>query len=161
MTRLLLIEDDGETVEEVAGYFRSHGYVVDHAATGPDGLALAHAGAADVLVVDRLLPGMDGLAVIEALRRAGLRTPALVLSALDGVDERVLGLRTGGDDYLGKPFALAELIARVEALLRRPATGRKPFCAWGRWNWTWWPAPPAAAPVRWCCCLASSGCSST
>ena len=123
MTRLLLIEDDAETAEEVAGYFRGRGYDVDCAATGPDGLARAGAGQADVLVVDRLLPGLDGLAVIEALRHAGVRTPALVLSALDGVDERVRGLRAGGDDYLGKPFALAELAARVEALLRRPASG--------------------------------------
>lgn len=123
MTRLLLIEDDEETLEEVAGYFRRRGYEVDCAATGPDGLAQAGAGQADVLVVDRLLPGLDGLAVIEALRHAGIRTPALVLSALDGVDERVRGLRAGGDDYLGKPFALAELAARIEALLRRPASG--------------------------------------
>lgn len=123
MTRLLLIEDDVETAEEVAGYFRGRGYDVDCAATGPNGLAQAGAGQADVLVVDRLLPGLDGLAVIEALRHAGVRTPALVLSALDGVDERVRGLRAGGDDYLGKPFALAELAARVEALLRRPANG--------------------------------------
>jgi two-component system OmpR family response regulator len=123
MTRLLLIEDDAETAEEVAGYFRGRGYEVERAATGPDGLARAGAGQADVMVVDRLLPGLDGLAVIEALRHAGVRTPALVLSALDGVDERVRGLRAGGDDYLGKPFALAELAARIEALLRRPANG--------------------------------------
>jgi two-component system OmpR family response regulator len=123
MTRLLLVEDDAETAEEVAGYFRGRGYEVECAATGPDGLAQAGAGQADVLVVDRLLPGLDGLAVIEALRHAGVRTPALVLSALDGVDERVRGLRAGGDDYLGKPFALAELAARIEALLRRPANG--------------------------------------
>ncbi len=123
MTRLLLIEDDQETAEEVAGYFRGRGYEVECAATGPDGLAQAGAGWADVLVIDRLLPGLEGLAVIEALRHAGVRTPALVLSALDGVDERVRGLRAGGDDYLGKPFALAELAARIEALLRRPANG--------------------------------------
>lgn len=123
MTRLLLVEDDAETAEEVAGYFLRRGYEVECAATGPDGLAQAGAGQADVLVVDRLLPGLDGLAVIEALRHAGVRTPALVLSALDGVDERVRGLRAGGDDYLGKPFALAELAARIEALLRRPASG--------------------------------------
>ncbi len=123
MTRLLLIEDDEETAEEVAGYFRRRGYEVACAATGPNGLAQAGTGRADVLVVDRLLPGLDGLGVIEALRHAGVRTPALVLSALDGVDERVRGLRAGGDDYLGKPFALAELAARIEALLRRPAYG--------------------------------------
>ena len=123
MTRLLLIEDDRETAEEVAGYFRGRGYDVECAATGPNGLARAGSGLLDVLVVDRLLPGLDGLSLIEALRHAGVRTPALVLSALDGVDERVRGLRAGGDDYLGKPFALAELAARIEALLRRPADG--------------------------------------
>jgi len=123
MTRLLLIEDDAETAEVVAGYCRGRGYEVSWAATGPGGLAQAGAEQADVLVVDRLLPGLDGLGVIEALRHAGVRTPALVLSALDGVDERVRGLRAGGDDYLGKPFALAELAARIEALLRRPANG--------------------------------------
>lgn len=123
MTRLLLIEDDDETATEVAGYFRDLGYTVDRAATGPDGLSQASAVPADVLVIDRMLPGLDGLAMLEGLRRAGVRTPALVLSALDGVDERVRGLRAGGDDYLGKPFALTELAARVEALLRRPASG--------------------------------------
>ena len=120
MTRLLLIEDDDETAEEVVGYFRDRGYAVDHAATGPDGLSQARTGQADVIIVDRLLPGLDGLTVIEALRRGGVRVPALVLSALDGVDDRVRGLRAGGDDYLSKPFALTELAARVEALLRRP-----------------------------------------
>ncbi len=123
MTRLLLIEDDAETSGKAAGYFHGRGYEVECALTGPDGLARAGTGLADVLVVDRLLPGLDGLAVIEALRHAGVRTPALVLSARDGVDERVRGLRAGGDDYLGKPFALAELAARIEALLRRPASG--------------------------------------
>ncbi len=123
MSRLLLIEDDTETAEDIAGYFRSRGYDVVHCATGPAGLAAAMQGGPDLLVVDRLLPGMDGLSVIDALRRTGVRTPALVLSALDGVDERVRGLRAGGDDYLAKPFALAELAARIEALLRRPANG--------------------------------------
>jgi two-component system OmpR family response regulator len=123
MSRLLLIEDDAETADEVAGYFRNRGYEVLQCATGPDGLAAAATGCADVLVVDRLLPGLDGLSLIDALRRTGVRTPALVLSALNGVDERVRGLRSGGDDYLGKPFALTELAARIEALLRRPASG--------------------------------------
>jgi two-component system OmpR family response regulator len=123
MTAVLLIEDDAQTAEAVAGYLSERGYVVEHATTGPAGLAHARAGGADVLVVDRLLPGLDGLSVIAALRRAGHATPALVLSALDSVDERVRGLRAGGDDYLCKPFALAELAARIEALLRRPTTG--------------------------------------
>ena len=120
MTRLLLIEDDDETADEVVGYFRIRGYKVDRAATGGEGLAQAGAGLADVLVVDRMLPGMDGLTILATLRRDGVRTPALVLSALGDVDERIRGLRSGGDDYLAKPFALTELAARIEALLRRP-----------------------------------------
>ncbi len=123
MTRLLLIEDDDETGEEVTAYFRSRGYDVSRAATGPDGLAQAREGEADVLIVDRMLPELDGLSILAILRRTGICTPALVLSALSDVDERVRGLRAGGDDYLGKPFALTELAARIEALLRRPATG--------------------------------------
>ena len=121
MTRLLLIEDDDETADEVIGYFRIRGYEVDRAATGGDGLAQAGAGLADVLVVDRMLPGLDGLAILAALRGDGVRTPALVLSALGDVDERIRGLRAGGDDYLAKPLALTELAARIEALLRRPS----------------------------------------
>jgi two-component system OmpR family response regulator len=123
MTRLLLIEDDEETADEVAGYFRIHGYEVERAATGPEGLARASAAESDVLVVDRMLPELDGLAILAALRRDGVRTPALVLSALGDVDERIRGLRAGGDDYLSKPFALTELAARIEALLRRPSDG--------------------------------------
>lgn len=123
MTLLLLIEDDDETVEEITGYFVDRGYGVDRAATGPDGLARAAMSRADVLIIDRMLPGLDGLAILEALRRSGVQTPALILSALSDVDERVRGLRAGGDDYLGKPFVLAELAARIEALLRRPVIG--------------------------------------
>ena len=123
MSRLLLVEDDAETAHEISGYFRNRGYEVVSCATGPIGLETAAMGQADVLLIDRMLPGLDGLALLDALRRLGVRTPALVLSALDGVDERVAGLRAGGDDYLGKPFAFAELAARIEALLRRPASG--------------------------------------
>ena len=123
MTRLLLIEDDLETADNIAGYFRDRGYDLSHAATGPAGLASAQAGGMDVLIVDRLLPELDGLGLIATLRASGVRTPALVLSALDGVDERIRGLRAGGDDYLAKPFALTELAARIEALLRRPQHG--------------------------------------
>ncbi len=123
MRHLLLIEDDDETAEEIAGYFRDRGYDIDRAATGLDGLARATAASPDALIVDRMVPGLDGLAVLEALRSTGVQTPALVLSALTDVDERVRGLRAGGDDYLGKPFALSELVARVEALLRRPVIG--------------------------------------
>lgn len=123
MTRLLLIEDDDETAEEVSGYFQGRGYEVDRVATGIEGLALAQLCHADVIVLDRMLPGLDGLVVLETLRQNGVRTPALVLSALSGLDDRIQGLRAGGDDYLGKPFALTELAARIEALLRRPVHG--------------------------------------
>ena len=123
MTKLLLIEDDDETVEDVTGYFRDRGYQVDRVASGLDGLARASAGGIDALVVDRMLPELDGLSMLATLRQNGIRTPAIVLSALGNVDDRIDGLRAGGDDYLIKPFALAELAARVEALLRRPTVG--------------------------------------
>ncbi len=121
MASLLLIEDDKETAEEIKAEMRDHGFDVDWVADGLAGLDRARAGRSDVLIIDRLLPGMDGLTIIEALRYEGLRTPVLVLSALGAVDDRVRGLRAGGDDYLTKPFATMELIARIEALLRRPA----------------------------------------
>ena len=121
MARLLLIEDDDVTAGEVVADLGERGFVTARAATGPEGLARARAEPWDVLVVDRMLPGGDGLAVVQALRCAGDRVPVLILSALDRVDERVQGLRAGGDDYLVKPFSLVELAARVEALLRRPA----------------------------------------
>ena len=123
MRRLLLIEDDDETAEEITGYFRDRGFDVDCSATGKEGLERASATAPDLLILDRMLPGLDGLSVLERLRRDGVQTPALVLSALSGVDDRVRGLSAGGDDYLCKPFALAELLARVDALLRRPVIG--------------------------------------
>src|SRR5690242_1921051 len=121
MPRLLLIEDDRETAGEIMAELADRGYEVDWAASGIDGLDKARAGTADVMVVDRLLPEVDGLTIIEAARQEQVRTPVLVLSALGAVDERVRGLRAGGDDYLTKPFAIAELVARIEALLRRPA----------------------------------------
>jgi two-component system, OmpR family, response regulator len=124
MARLLLIEDDIETAEEIRAELGDHGFAVDWAADGLTGLDMARAGDADAMIIDRLLPGMDGLTIIEALRYQGVRTPVLVLSALGAVDERVRGLRAGGDDYLTKPFATMELIARIEALLRRPADSR-------------------------------------
>jgi two-component system, OmpR family, response regulator len=124
MARLLLIEDDRETAEEIKAELRDHGFDVDWAPDGPTGLDRARAGVADAMIIDRLLPGMDGLAIIEALRYQGVHTPVLVLSALGAVDDRVRGLRAGGDDYLTKPFATMELIARIEALLRRPADSR-------------------------------------
>jgi two-component system OmpR family response regulator len=117
--RILLIEDDAEAAAFLAKGLKECGFVVDHAATGPDGLHLATTEAYDAMVVDRMLPGMDGLNIVELLRKEGDTTPVLILSAMGGVDERVRGLRAGGDDYLTKPYAFSELHARLEALLRR------------------------------------------
>ncbi len=124
MARLLLIEDDKETADEIRAELGDRGFAVDWAANGIEGLDKARSGDAEAMIIDRLLPGMDGLTIIEALRHEGMRTPVLVLSALGAVDDRVRGLRAGGDDYLTKPFATVELIARIEALLRRPAESR-------------------------------------
>jgi two-component system OmpR family response regulator len=124
MARLLLIEDDTETAAEIRAELSDNGFDVDWAADGLTGLVRARAGDADVMIIDRMLPRMDGLTIIEALRYEGVRTPVLVLSALSALDDRVRGLRAGGDDYLTKPFATMELIARIEALLRRPADSR-------------------------------------
>lgn len=124
MAKLLLIEDDTETADEIRAELGEHGFDVEWAADGLSGLDRARAATVDAMIIDRLLPRMDGLTVIEALRYEGVRTPVLVLSALGSVDDRVRGLRAGGDDYLTKPFAAMELIARIEALLRRPADSR-------------------------------------
>ena len=120
MNRILLIEDDAETAEAIVAELADRGFEVQWAGDGVDGLDRARASNPDAMIVDRMLPGMDGLTVIEALRNDQVRTPVLVLSALGAVDDRVRGLRMGGDDYLTKPFALLELVARIEALLRRP-----------------------------------------
>jgi two-component system OmpR family response regulator len=117
--KILLIEDDREAAEYLVKALTESGYIVDHAAEGRDGLFLATSGTYDSLIVDRMLPGMDGLSIIAALRAADIRTPTLILSALGAVDDRVKGLRAGGDDYLVKPYAFSELLARLEALLRR------------------------------------------
>lgn len=125
MARLLLIEDDAETAGDVLDDLRGRGHDVAWAATGPEGARAARDGAWGAIILDRMLPGQDGLGVLQDLRRDGDRTPALVLSALGDVDERIRGLRAGGDDYLAKPFALGELAARIEALLRRPVDSRE------------------------------------
>jgi two-component system, OmpR family, response regulator len=124
-TKVLLIEDDGETAEEITAELADRGFEVEWSADGIEGLDKARSLRPDAMIVDRLLPGMDGLTVIEALRKDQVRTPVLVLSALGAVDDRVRGLRMGGDDYLTKPFAIVELVARIEALLRRPAESRE------------------------------------
>jgi two-component system OmpR family response regulator len=123
--RILLIEDDNEAAAYLAKALREAGHVPDLAHDGDSGATMAADGGYDVLVVDRMLPKRDGLSVIEELRAKGDHTPALILSALGQVDDRVAGLRAGGDDYLPKPYAFSELLARVEALARR----RKPDAA--------------------------------
>jgi len=119
LAKILVIEDDDGTAEEIVTALDERGYVLDRAADGNQGLERARTGAWDVLVIDRMLPGLDGLAVIETLRGEGIRTPVLVLSALSAVNDRVRGLRAGGDDYLAKPFHLQEFLLRVRAILRR------------------------------------------
>ncbi len=117
--RILVIEDDRETASWLVKGLAESGHVADHAADGEDGLNLASEAVHDVLIVDRMLPRLDGLSIIRKLRDGGIKTPVLILSALADVDERVKGLRAGGDDYLGKPYAFSELLARVENLGRR------------------------------------------
>ncbi len=121
--RILIIEDDRDAAAYLVKAFREAGYAVDHAADGVSGYDLAQEGGYDVAIVDRMLPKMDGLALIGALRAQNIETPALILSALGQVDDRVKGLRAGGDDYLAKPYAFSELLARVEALARRRTKG--------------------------------------
>lgn len=117
--RILVIEDDSEAAGYLLKAFREEGHVADHAGDGLDGYALAREGNYEILIVDRMLPKMDGLTLIGALREQGVQTPVLILSALGQVDDRVKGLRAGGDDYLAKPYAFSELLARVEVLARR------------------------------------------
>src|ERR1700730_19473596 len=117
--RILVVEDDPETGAQLVDSLSSNGYRVDLAVDGDDGLGRAHSADYAVMTIDRMLPGLDGLALIHRLRGDRIATPALIVSALGEIDERVRGLRAGGDDYLVKPFAFAELLARVEALARR------------------------------------------
>ncbi|HEX7777464.1 MAG TPA: response regulator transcription factor [Parvibaculum sp.] len=117
--RILVIEDDLEAAAYVVKGLRESGHIVDHAADGEDGLTLALSGSFDVLIVDRMLPKRDGLSVVATLRAEGIRIPVLFLSALGEVDDRIMGLKAGGDDYLTKPYAFAELLARIEVLVRR------------------------------------------
>jgi two-component system, OmpR family, response regulator len=117
--RLLIVEDDRDAADYLVKAFREVGHVADRAADGEEGLALALDGQYDVLIVDRMLPKLDGLSLIGQLRAEGVETPVLILSALGQVDDRVKGLRAGGDDYLPKPYSFAELAARIEVLSRR------------------------------------------
>jgi len=116
---VLVVEDEPDLAEEIRAELERRGYAVDLAETSEDALRGARAGLASLLVMDRMLHGSDGLSIVETLREEGIKTPVLVISALSSIDERIRGLRAGGDDYLVKPFAMGELAARVDALLRR------------------------------------------
>ncbi|HXP76598.1 MAG TPA: response regulator transcription factor [Stellaceae bacterium] len=122
MRKVLVVEDDRETAGQMAACLAESGYAVDLAVDGNEALERGRSGDYAVITVDRLLPGLDGLEVVQRLRTTGVTTPALIISALGEVDDRVRGLRAGGDDYLVKPFALAEMLARVDALARRSGT---------------------------------------
>jgi len=117
--RTLVIEDDTDTASYIAKGLKQHGHTVDQSNDGKDGLFMALEEEYDIIILDRMLPGLDGLSILKTLRSAGCRTPVIILSALGEVDDRVQGLKAGGDDYLVKPFAFAELLARIEVLMRR------------------------------------------
>jgi two-component system OmpR family response regulator len=118
--KILVIEDDPETASYIVKGLEQEGFVVDHTGDGNDGLILAAGKSHDVLIVDRMLPGLDGLSIVKTIRSAGVKTPVLFLTTMSGIDDRVAGLEAGGDDYLLKPFAFSELLARINALTRRP-----------------------------------------
>lgn len=124
--KLLLIEDDQRTADFIQRGLKEHGHEVDHAENGKDGLILASHGKYDVAIIDRMLPGLDGLSILKTLRASGNQLPTLFLTTMSGIDDRVEGLEAGADDYLVKPFAFAELLARLGAVLRRPATNGVP-----------------------------------
>ena len=119
MARILTIEDDAVTAGEIIAELQMHGNQVDYVVSGTEGLSRAISGNYDIITLDRMLPGLDGLTLVKRLREAGVRTPVLMISALSDVDERIRGLRAGGDDYMTKPFAPDEMAARIEVLLRR------------------------------------------
>ena len=120
---ILLVEDDPEVADSIVAGLRGHGFEVAHAADGVTGQQLAADGAWQVIIVDRMLPLLDGLSLVRQLRAADIATPVIFLTTMSGIDDRVDGLEAGGDDYLVKPFAFVELLARVRALTRRPAPG--------------------------------------
>ena len=123
---ILLVEDDRELAHSVSEHFRDQGYVVQHCADGESGLSNATQADYQVIVLDRMLPGLDGLEFVRRLREGGVRTPVIYLTTMSGIDDRVQGLEAGGDDYLVKPFAFAELLARVRVLSRRPGSAPEP-----------------------------------
>ena len=123
--RILVVEDDPETATQLVDFLSTRGYEVDLARNGNDGFRLGSSRCYAVMTIDRMLPGVDGLSIIRKMRESGIDVPALIVSALGEVDDRVRGLRSGGDDCLVKPFAFAELLARIEALARRSTTVAK------------------------------------
>lgn len=125
--KILVVEDDADTADYLLNGLRQEGHSVEHVADGRDALYIATTAAFDAIIMDRMIPGLDGLSVLKALRAANIDTPLLILSALGQLDERVKGLRAGGDDYLAKPFAYSELSARLANILRRP--GRRDVVA--------------------------------
>lgn len=118
--KILVIEDDAETAAYISNGLKEHGHVIDLAATGRDGLFMGTSEPYDMMIVDRMLPEIDGLQIVRTMRSSGVKTPVLFLTTLSGVHDRVAGLDAGGDDYLSKPFAFSELVARINALARRP-----------------------------------------
>lgn len=122
--KFLLIEDDQYTADFICRGLREHGHLTDHAANGRDGLLLAAGGKYDALVIDRMLPGIDGLSIVKTLHAADNHAPIIFLTTMDGIDDRVQGLEAGADDYLVKPFALSELLARLGAITRRPPVSK-------------------------------------
>jgi two-component system OmpR family response regulator len=128
MNRALVIEDDEVTAQAIIAELDAHGFSTQWADNGRDGLAMAIAGGHEVITLDRMLPDYDGLTIVSTLRQLAIQTPVLMISALSDIDERVRGLRSGGDDYLTKPFSMVEMIARVEVLLRDPESGSTDHC---------------------------------
>jgi two-component system OmpR family response regulator len=124
--RVLVVEDDKKIASFVVNGLKQSGFAVDHSANGEDALIMARSVAYDAAVVDIMLPKLDGLSLLQTLRREGVRTPVIILSAKASVDDRVKGLQAGGDDYLTKPFAFSELLARVQALIRRSTQASEP-----------------------------------
>ena len=120
--KILLAEDDSETAAYVVKGLSGEGHVVDHLTNGKDALSQAMSGDYELLILDRMMPGLDGLSVLKSLRAAKIDTPTILLTAMGAVDDRVAGLRGGADDYIVKPFAFVELLARIDTICRRPAT---------------------------------------
>jgi two-component system, OmpR family, response regulator len=123
--KILVVEDDQETRDYIARSLKERGHSAELAGTGPEGLSLAKEGVYDVIVLDRMMPGIDGLSLLKELRGSGLRTPVLFLTSLGSLEDRVQGLEMGGDDYLVKPFAFPELYARLQSLARRPPLAKE------------------------------------